>query len=31
MCGMTFEGLGDMQKHVLLEHIQKGEIPPEEK
>jgi len=28
---MNFEVLGDMQKHVLLEHIQKGEVPSEEK
>jgi hypothetical protein len=25
-CGRQFESLGDMQKHVLLVHLQKGEV-----
>jgi hypothetical protein len=26
-CGEKFENLGDMQKHIMTEHIQKGDIP----
>ena len=26
-CGMKFDNLGDMQKHITTEHHQKGEIP----
>lgn len=26
-CGMKFDNLGDMQKHITVEHHQKGEIP----
>jgi len=31
LCNTKFESLGDMQRHVLIEHMQKGdyEIPPE--
>ena len=25
-CGQQFDSLGDMQKHVLLAHLQKGDI-----
>jgi len=27
LCKVQFESFGDMQKHVLTEHLQKGEIP----
>ena len=27
LCEVQFESFGDMQKHVLTEHLQKGEIP----
>jgi hypothetical protein len=26
-CGMKFDNFGDMQKHILVEHMQKGDIP----
>lgn len=26
-CGKTFDNLGDMQKHIMIEHQQKGDIP----
>jgi hypothetical protein len=26
-CGMKFDSFGDMQKHILVEHMQKGDIP----
>jgi hypothetical protein len=26
-CGKEFDSLGDMQKHILIEHMQKGDIP----
>ncbi|HYY50450.1 MAG TPA: hypothetical protein VE643_06225 [Nitrososphaeraceae archaeon] len=26
-CGMRFDNFGDMQRHILVEHIQKGDIP----
>jgi hypothetical protein len=31
LCKTKFDSLGDMQRHVLLEHMQKGDyqIPPE--
>ena len=31
LCDTKFESLGDMQRHVLIEHMQKGDyqIPPE--
>jgi hypothetical protein len=31
LCGAKFDSLGDMQRHVLTEHMQKGEyqIPSE--
>jgi hypothetical protein len=29
VCEGRFESFGDMQKHVLTEHLQKGEIPLE--
>jgi hypothetical protein len=28
---MTFESLGDMQAHMTTEHLQKGDVPLEEK
>jgi hypothetical protein len=31
VCEGRFESFGDMQKHVLTEHLQKGEIPLEKK
>jgi hypothetical protein len=31
LCKIQFESLGDMQRHMLIEHIQKGEIPSEMK
>jgi hypothetical protein len=27
---MKFDNFGDMQKHILVEHMQKGDIPSEE-
>jgi hypothetical protein len=29
LCQVQFESFGDMQRHVLTEHLQKGEIPLE--
>jgi hypothetical protein len=29
-CGMKFDSFGDMQRHILVEHMQKGDIPSEE-
>jgi len=29
LCDIQFESFGDMQKHVLTEHLQKGQIPLE--
>jgi protein-arginine kinase activator protein McsA len=29
-CGMKFDNFGDMQKHILVEHMQKGDIPSED-
>jgi hypothetical protein len=26
-CGIRFDSLGDMQRHILLEHFQRGDIP----
>lgn len=26
-CGKAFDNLGDMQKHIMVEHMQKGDIP----
>ncbi|MEO9320972.1 MAG: hypothetical protein ABI361_09880 [Nitrososphaera sp.] len=26
-CGLEFDSLGDLQKHILTEHHQKGDIP----
>ncbi len=26
-CGKHFDSFGDMQRHILLEHHQKGDIP----
>jgi hypothetical protein len=26
-CGMKFDSLGDMQKHITVEHHQKGDVP----
>jgi hypothetical protein len=29
-CGMKFGSFGDMQRHILVEHMQKGDIPSQE-
>ncbi|AFU57574.1 zinc finger C2H2 domain-containing protein [Candidatus Nitrososphaera gargensis Ga9.2] len=29
-CGQQFSSLGDMQKHILIEHFQTGDIPAKE-
>ncbi|HZD81838.1 MAG TPA: hypothetical protein VE076_03080 [Nitrososphaeraceae archaeon] len=26
-CGSKFDSFGDMQRHILVEHMQKGDIP----
>lgn len=26
-CGKAFDSLGDMQKHIMTDHMQKGDIP----
>ncbi|MDQ3961811.1 MAG: hypothetical protein M3230_04950 [Thermoproteota archaeon] len=26
-CGVEFDSLGDMQRHIMTEHMQKGDIP----
>ncbi|HJU35425.1 MAG TPA: hypothetical protein VJ695_09915 [Nitrososphaera sp.] len=26
-CGLEFDSFGDMQKHIMTEHMQKGDIP----
>lgn len=26
-CGMKFNSLGDMERHITVEHHQKGDIP----
>ena len=26
-CGREFDNFGDMQKHIMAEHMQKGDIP----
>jgi hypothetical protein len=26
-CGKEFDGFGDMQRHIMMEHMQKGDIP----
>jgi len=26
-CGMHFDSLGDMERHIMSEHVQKGDIP----
>jgi hypothetical protein len=26
-CGKEFDNFGDMQKHIMTEHMQKGDIP----
>jgi hypothetical protein len=26
-CGMQFDNLGDMERHIMSEHMQKGDIP----
>jgi len=26
-CGKEFDSLGDMQIHIMIEHMQKGDIP----
>jgi len=31
LCQARFESLGDMERHVLVEHFQKGEIPTQGK
>lgn len=30
-CGMKFDSFGDMQRHILVEHMQKGDIISDEK
>jgi hypothetical protein len=30
-CGMKFDSFGDMQRHILVEHMQKGDIIADEK
>ncbi|HZI72140.1 MAG TPA: hypothetical protein VFD60_13370 [Nitrososphaeraceae archaeon] len=30
-CGAHFDNLADMQRHTLVEHFQKGDIPSKEK
>ena len=30
-CGMQFDNLGDMQTHILVVHMQKGDVISEEK
>lgn len=29
-CGMKFDSFGDMQRHTLVEHMQKGDITSDE-
>jgi hypothetical protein len=29
-CGRKFDSFGDIQRHILVEHMQKGDIPSEE-
>jgi hypothetical protein len=31
LCKAKFESLGDMQRHVVTEHFQKGDLPEEKK
>jgi hypothetical protein len=31
ICGRRFEDMAEMQRHVLTEHLQKGEIPEDQK
>jgi hypothetical protein len=26
-CGKEFDNFGDMQKHIMIDHMQKGDIP----
>jgi hypothetical protein len=26
-CGKEFDSFGDMQRHIMTEHMQKGDIP----
>jgi hypothetical protein len=26
-CGMKFDSMGDMQKHITIDHHQKGDVP----
>lgn len=28
-CGKKFDNFADMQKHIMIEHMQKGDIPSE--
>jgi hypothetical protein len=30
MCGQEFDDMAEMQRHILTEHLQKGELPNEE-
>jgi hypothetical protein len=30
-CGMQFDNFGDMQRHILVEHMQRGDVISEEK
>lgn len=31
LCKLQFQSLGDMQRHVVTEHLQKGDIPSQKK
>jgi len=31
LCKLQFQSLGDMQRHVVTEHFQKGDIPAQKK
>jgi|RhiMetdeSRZDD1v2_1073273.scaffolds.fasta_scaffold4811024_1 stress-induced morphogen len=30
ICGQQFEDMAEMQRHMLTEHIQKGDLPSEQ-
>lgn len=30
ICGKTFQSIAGMQKHLTIEHMQKGEIPAQD-
>ena len=31
VCGQQFDDMAEMQRHTLTEHIQKGDLPSEER